>query len=135
MNFKANITKALYKLNVKSPDQSNVGGYLADVYLWETIEKLAKGKAEDAWRSLVREHIIPADDTLRENVIGRFISTKTDHFIVEVEIKNPRSLFDKEEFIKKVSAEFKIPKHKLDELAATTISHTRAPLTKRVLEV
>jgi len=135
MNFKADITKALYKLSVKSPDTSNTGGYIADVYFWETIEKLAAGKAEDAWRSLARERIIPGDETLRENVVGRFISAKTDHFIVEVEIKNPRSLFNKDEFIKKVSAEYGISKHKLDELAATTITQTRAPLTKRVLEV
>ena len=135
MSYKADITKALYKLNVRSPDTSNAGSYIADVFFWETIEKLAGGKLDDAWRALVRNHLIPDDNHLREHVNGETVLSKTKHFVVEAKISNPRAIFDKDAFIRQVSEKFKVPKHKLDELAAQCVSHTRAPLTKRVLEV
>lgn len=135
MSYKTEIARKLSQFHVASPDKSNVGGYLADVYLWETVADLAEKKREEAWRALTSNKFVPPDDTLRETVDGESIVVRTPYFIVHAKVSNPRSIFDRDTFIQKVSEKFKISKPKLIELAAKCVSQTRAPLSKRVLEV
>jgi len=135
MSYKTEIARKLSAFHVKSPDQTNVGGFLADVYLWDTVATLAKGHLEDAWRALEREKIIPSDVTMRETVEGESIAAKTAKFQVYIKVSNPRTIFDKDTFIAKVAATFNVSKPKLLELAKECVSQTRAPLSKRVIEV
>lgn len=135
MSYKTDIARKLSSFNVTSPDSSNIGGYLSDVFLWETVADLAKKKSEEAWKALVSNKMIPPDDTMRENINGEAIAVKTSKFQVFIKVSNPRTIFDKDAFINKAAEKFKISKPKLIELSQQCVSQTRPPLSKRVLEV
>ena len=135
MSYKTDIARKLSSFNVPSPDNTNVGGYLAEVYMWDVVADLAKEKSKEAWKSLVSNKMVPPDDTLRDNINGESIAVKTSKFQVYVKVSNPRSIFDKDTFITKVAETFKVSKPKLIEISKQCVSQTRPPLSKRVLEV
>lgn len=140
MSYKANIVKALTRLEslngTQNPDaKDNQGAFLGPVFFWETVSDLAHDRAKDAWSSLSENNLIPADDTLRSRITGEEVITKSPHFVLQVKVSQPRESFDQTLFIDKVAKKFSIDRHKLVELAATCKKASKAPLSKRVIEL
>lgn len=139
MSYKAEILKAFGRLGsngTKNPDErSNVGRYLGEIFLWDYAAELCSSKAREAWRLLAADQIISSDDELRATIEAETVIAKSPHFAMSVKVGNPRMMFDQERFIDAISSKFKIDKHKLVELAKECKSPSRAPLSKKVIEI
>ena len=137
-SYKAKIHHALAKLGMngtQSPDHSNLGGVLSEIYLWETVRDYAADKCKTAWLSLEREKLIKPDDFLRDNIDKEEVVVHSDHFSIVAKVSTPRSTFDRDLFIEKVGKKFKIDKHKLIDLAQQCTKQSKAPLSKRIIEI
>lgn len=140
MSYKSNIIKALDRIEslngTANPDaSSNSGSFLGPVFLWETIHNIAQDKMKKAWTNLAENNLIPADDTLRDKVKGDEVIISSPSFALQVKVTQPRESFDQTLFIDKAAKKFSIDKHKLMELAAQCKKSSRAPLSKKVVEI
>jgi hypothetical protein len=135
-----NIVKAVSRIGetngTKNPDsKNNVGNYLGDIYLWQVVGEIAADRLKAAWNYLNSDKLMPDDDHLRANVEGEIVALKSPTFALQVKVAKPRESFDKDLFIEKASKRFKIDKHKLLELSMECTKQSKAPLTKKVLEL
>jgi hypothetical protein len=122
---------------VKRPDgKDNKGSYLGEIFTWQEIGKYADDRLKQAWRAVVENDLIPADDDMRERYDeDEHIVVESNAFSMIVTVGKPRETFDQEKFIATVARKYKIDLQRLEQLAATCKKESRAPLTKRIREV
>lgn len=118
-------------LKIKRGD--NVGPFLGRIYVLQEMSKFAEEQLKIAWKDAEAENILPDDLELRETE-GERIVMESDQFSCVVNVAKPRANFNKDKFIDAVVVKFKIPKGKLEALAATSTKDSAAPLSKKVLE-
>jgi hypothetical protein len=139
MSYKADILKAITRFGTtngtKNPDErSNTGQLLGEVFLWETARDLCADRAKSAWADLESMELY-SDADLRSLGESESIVVKSPHFALSVKVSKPRMMFDRDLFIERIAADFKIDKHRLIELATTCKAASKPPLSKKVLEV
>jgi hypothetical protein len=140
MSYKSSIIKALDKLatlnGTRNPDETdNQGAFLGPVFLWETVRDIAADKVKSAWSAVSENNLISTDDVLRDKINGEEILVSSPSFALQVRVTQPRESFDQTLFIEKAAKKFSIDKHKLVELAAQCKKQSRAPLSKKVVEI
>lgn len=140
MSYKAQIIKALDRLSTlngtRNPDeQDNQGAFLGPVFLWSTIADIADDKIKESWKTLSANNLITTDDVLRDSINGETILVSSPSFALQVRVTSPRESFDQTLFIEKAAKKFNIDKHKLVELATQCKKASKAPLSKKVIEL
>ena len=139
-NYKLNIIKAVSRLGetngTKNPDsRNNVGAALGKVYLWRVAVEIATDRLKTAWNDLTNKELIPEDEILRKSIEGETVAIKSPSFGLQIKVSKPRESFDKDAFLDKVSKKFKIEKHKLIELSKECTKLSKAPLSKKIVEL
>jgi hypothetical protein len=112
MSYMTDIVKALSKLGMNgtaNPDEKhNQGRLLGEAYLWDTVEKYAKGKSEAAWKALEKEGIAPKKDEVEASSEQEFGFSPS--FVGTVKASKPVSKFDPQTFAERLSkSKYKVP--------------------------
>lgn len=100
MSYEVDIIKALSKLGSNgtiNPDQKhNQGRLLGEAFMWDAVEKYAKGKSEAAWKALEKEGICPEKSTVEPSTESEFGFSPS--FVGVVKASKPVEKFDPETF-------------------------------------
>lgn len=115
-------------------EASNVAAALYDIFFWQEVSSLAKDMLEKAWTSNVECGAVPDDDAMRAAGIGERIVAESKHFSCVATVQAPRSNFDRELFLKRLSKRYKLPVSALETLADDCKKPSTPPLRKRVVE-
>lgn len=120
---------------VPNPERkkTGVGANLYEVFVWQTIHKLAEGLHKKAYKK-AQPAPIPADDTMRSMGKGDWIITESSFFSLTAKVTEPRKTFNLDLFLAQLHENYDIPVPELSELAANCKSEGNPVLTKRVLE-
>ena len=135
LNTLAKCTNGDGFFTIKKSD--NIGTYLADIFVAQTVSKWADKRLDDAWRTAADDEVILEDDDLRTKYAGgdEAIPVESRDFSVTLKVGTPRESFDQAAFIEQVAKKFKLDKAKLEAIAENCVKTGKAPLTKRVVEV
>lgn len=131
------LTSDLEAINkrVANPDRkSNTGNLLYRAFVLQTLASLAESGLKATWKSMETEGLLPDDEQLRA-VPGERIITESSHFSLMVKVSAPREVFDRDIFIARVAKKYKIPAASLAALAEQCYASSKAPLSRKVLEV
>jgi hypothetical protein len=122
---------------LKTSRADTTGSILGRIFVWQEALKYAEKQLDGAWKSAVLAKLIPDDDTLRDgSAIGdEKIVAESKHFSIVTKVGSPRELFQLDEFITALAEEYKLDPGALNALALTCKKDSKAPLSKRVLEV
>src|SRR5687767_2651136 len=88
-------------MEIPSP-KGNMVAYIHDIFVWQTVNKLAKSRLDKAWKA-AQPHIVPGDDDLREKGEGDFIFAEVGPYSVTVKVSQGRQMFSKDLFIDAVA--------------------------------
>lgn len=127
------VSPQMIKLNPER--KNNKGGWLFEIFLWQTIGKHADQALKDAWAAAQREGVVPSDDELRElDQREDHIVAETDFFSVLAKVSAPRGKFDKEKFFDECAKTFKVDRRKVVAVAAKCTTEGNPALSKSVVE-
>ncbi len=139
--IKDKLIEALDKLSgnglLKTSRGDNSSQILGRVFIWQETVKYAEQQLKGAWQAAVAAEVIPDDDTLREgSTIGdERIRADSKHFSLVTKVSAPRELFSRDKYITAVAKRFKLDQGVLNAMAIECMEPSKAPLSKRVLEV
>lgn len=119
--------------SLKFPDRSNVAKILWQTYLWQEICSRATKTERACWKSLQEQKLLPDDDELRK-LRGEHILLDTNTLACVIKVEDPRDMFDRDLFIKKVARKYKIKETELVTIAEKCVKPSKAKLTKRIAE-
>jgi hypothetical protein len=105
--------------------------------LWNHICAMATKESKNAWKAAAEAGVLKDDEELRDKYVGKgqAIVAESEYFSCVVEVRNPGTTFDKDMFIEKVAAKFKIDRLKLEAIAEDCKEPTKPSLSKKVLEL
>lgn len=118
---------------VKLKRTDNKGPHLWPIYFWQEVSKYSEKQLKAAWTRTQDAQLVPNDDELR-TLSGEQILQESEQFSVVVDVGAPRETFSKDQFVEAVAKKYKLDPAKLNAIAATCISKSKAPLSKKVLE-
>lgn len=112
MSYMTEIVKALSKLGTNgtlNPDSKhNQGRLLGEAYMWDAVEKYAKGKSEAAWKTLEKEGIAPRKEDVEASSEQEFGFSPS--FVGTVKASKPVSKFAPDVFAERMSkSKYKVP--------------------------
>lgn len=142
-SFRASIVHYISALGSKNghinPDKKhNSGNYLGDLFIWNTAKKYCETMIADIEGQMLREKLVKDKEKLRKEAGNSYpyenVVCESPSFVLVGKVQTPRSSFDKDAFIQKVSVGHKIPKHKLIELAEGCVKKSAAPVSMSIME-
>lgn len=113
---------------------SNLDTSLCDAYIWQEVMNLAAQKYKTAMAELA-DTVSVTDDEIREYAVGEHSISTGNRFCLIAKIQACRQNFDKDIFIEKAAKKFAVPLAKLKALAEISKKDSKAPLSKRVVEL
>lgn len=91
-----------------SDSKHNQGRQILEAYLWDEIEKLAKGKSNDAWEKMEKSGVYNKPD----NKAGKYACGESPRFVIKATVTEPVKRFNEEELARVLEASsFKVPPH------------------------
>lgn len=132
MSYQSKIMSVLGRLGsngTASPDTSNTGAYLADAYLWDTVEAYAKGKSKEAWERLEKELDIKAPE-----VAGAYVLATSPSFTVTAKVTQPVKRFNVDELAKALKKRYRVPEPTTKEMVEHAKVPTKSVCTLAVIE-
>ena len=101
------VTKLADDILRRHPDSKhNQGRYMAEAFVWDEIQSVAKGKSEDAWKRMVNEGIYTEPD--RKEASDKLLAT-SPHLELHGKVTVPVKRFSADELAKKLKKQYKIP--------------------------
>lgn len=91
------------------PDgKHNAGRSILEAFVWDEIQKLAKGKSDDAWDRMEKAGVYVKPD----NRAGRYECGESPHLVIKATVSEPVKRFNEEELARVLEAsQFKVPPH------------------------
>lgn len=121
------------KLN---PEPRNkTGTLLFEAFYWQELEAFAGDRQKAAWSALGAAKLIESDDYYRSVASGEFLAGESKWFSCRVKVSSPRKSIDKEAFLEAVARATKTSVTALEALWNAHQKESRAPISKRILEV
>lgn len=118
---------------VKLKRGDNKGPHLWPIYFWQEVEKYAEKQLKASWIKAQEALVVDNDEELRK-LSGEQILEESEQFSVVIKVDAPRETFSKEDFVAAVAKKYKLDPAKLNAIAATCMSKSKPPLSKKVLE-
>lgn len=134
ISFEAQIVKALGKLGsngTTNPDaKHNVGSYLGQLFMWNTVRKAAEGQVKNLWDTLEARGIIDIDDLDP----GDHELARSPHFVTTAKVSQPVKRFDAQKLANALNKKYKVPVPIALEMIEAAKSPTKSTVTKAIIE-
>ena len=137
MSYQTDIVRALGRLGktngTANPDSKhNAGRLIGEAFLWDQVEKYAKGRADAAWAALASEGIIPNKKDLEP---GEHELAYSPSFLVIARATQPVKRFSPDELAKLLrESKYKVPESTTKEMVDKAKVPTTSVCTLKVIE-
>jgi len=137
MSYQTDITRVLAKLGknggTENPDSKhNQGRLLGEAFLWDSVEKYAKGRSDAAWEALLREGIIPAKKDLSQ---GEHEMASSPSFVAIARVTAPVKRFSADELAKlMVKSKYRVPESTTKEMVEKAKVPTTSMASLKIIE-
>lgn len=130
-----NSLDTLVQKSVNAYREDNTDMLLCDMFVWQELAAAATKNLKKAQQSLDKSELVPEDDALRTYEVGDHTIETSGHFAFTVKVSEPRALFDKDAFVVLAVKKLKVKKSVIRDLLEASTSESKAPLSKRVVEL
>ena len=137
MGYQTDIVKVLSKLGrmngtVNPDEKHNTGRLIGEAFLWDQVEKYAKGRSDAAWVALAKEGVIPQKKSLEQ---GEHELAYSPSFLVIGKVTAPVKRFSVDELAKLLRmSKYKVPESTTKELVDRAKVPTASMASIRVIE-
>lgn len=137
MSYETTLAKALSRLGkngTENPDaKHNTGRLLGEAYMWDQVEKYAKGKSDAAWKAMAKEGLVPDKKSLDP---GDHQLADSPSFAIFAKVTQPIRRFDGDELANLLAkSKYKVPvsttKELIEEAKVPTTSTVRMVVVER----